>query len=216
MPVRNAGAYLQAAVDSILNQTHRYLELLLIDDHSTDQAIDNLVGDKRLQVLTTPDRGIVSALNLGLSKSTLPYIARMDADDIAHPKRLEIQLAFLLSNPTIDIVGAKVELFKDNRPIADGYAHYEKWINQQCTPQQIQRNFFIESCIPHPTALMHRNVLTHLNGYQDTPWPEDYDLWCRAYLEGFLARLKGPAALCQTAVPQMQGKLSKPMARPAW
>ncbi len=185
MPVHNGGRHLQAAVDSILQQTHQNSELILVDDHSDDNAINALAFDNRLKIYESQERGIVPALNQGIEHASFPYIARMDGDDIAHPRRLEIQLKYLLSNPNIDIAGTKVALFKEDGPIADGYALYQQWINQQCTPEQIARNFFIESCIPHPSAMMHRDVLTKLGGYNDTSWPEDYDLWCRAHLAGF-------------------------------
>jgi len=184
MPVHNAGHYLQSAVTSILEQTHQNLELILVNDFSTDDAISTLGSDKRLRVFESPKRGIVHALNHGIAQASFPYIARMDGDDIAHPRRLELQLQFLLDSP-VDIAGTKVELFKDNGAVAKGYALYQQWINQQCTSEQIARSFFIESCIPHPSAMMHRDVLSKLGGYHNTPWPEDYDLWCRAHLQGF-------------------------------
>jgi len=185
MPVQNGGTTLQHAVDSILEQTHQNLELILVDDHSSDQALTNLVSDDRVKLYSSSQRGIVPALNLGLSKAQNAYIARMDADDLAAPQRLEIQFKYQQDNPEIDIVGAKVNIFKDSETLGGGYQHYQEWINQQCTHDDIARSFFIESCIPHPTAFMHRSVLDTLAGYQDTPWPEDYDLWCRAYLAGF-------------------------------
>lgn len=184
MPVHNGGRYLQAAVNSILRQTHEPLELILIDDFSTDGAINALAFDERISILDSPKRGIVPALNLGINNAKFPFIARMDSDDIAHPQRLELQLQFLLDNPDIDIAGAKVTLFRDTGSIGKGYQVYQEWINQQCTAEQISHSFFIESCIPHPSAMMHRDVLSKLGGYNDTTWPEDYDLWCRAHLAG--------------------------------
>ncbi|GHA08519.1 glycosyl transferase [Arenicella chitinivorans] len=185
MPVYNAGRYLQTAVDSILQQSHPLLELIIVDDGSTDQAIAHLDTDDRVRCVDSPSKGIVPALNQGIALAKYPYIARMDGDDIAAPRRLATQLAYLHHNPKIAIAGAKVALFADTGKLGGGYRHYQSWINQQCTPHAIERNMFVESCIPHPTAMFHRDVIDALGGYHDTPWPEDYDLWCRAHLRGF-------------------------------
>ena len=112
LPVHNGGAYLGEAVDSILNQSRRNLELLLIDDHSDDAAITDLaVQDPRLKVLESPGRGVAQAFNHGLRHATGHFIARMDADDIALRNRLELQLQYLEDHPEIDICGGCVEIF---------------------------------------------------------------------------------------------------------
>ncbi len=184
MPVHNGGKHLAPAVASILEQTHKKLELIIIDDYSSDSAILELVKDDRIRIIKSPERGIVHALNAGIEVSQYPIIARMDGDDIALPERLEIQLSLLLSGAA-DIVGAQVELFCDDAEIAGGYLRYQNWINQQTSPGDIEANFWIESCIPHPTAMLHKAVLIKLGGYQNSTWPEDYDLWCRAHLAGY-------------------------------
>ncbi len=184
MPVHNGGKYLATAVASILNQTHKNFELIIIDDHSSDSALLNLEKDHRIRIIKSPKRGIVHALNAGIEVAKFPVIARMDGDDIALAKRLEIQLDLLLSNEA-DIVGAQVELFSDDAEIAGGYVRYQEWINQQVNPSDIEANFWVESSIPHPTAMLHKEVLLKLGGYQNSTWPEDYDLWCRAHLAGY-------------------------------
>ncbi len=185
MPVHNAGAYLSAAVRSILRQTHPKLELILIDDHSDDGAIEMLPPDSRLVVIQSDSRGIVSALNKGIAHAEHSVIARMDGDDISLENRLEVQLKLLLDSPKNTVVGSQIELFRDDTDIGGGYRRYQEWINQQLNPEQIEKNFWIESCIPHPTAMMHTECLNALGGYHDSPWPEDYDLWCRAHLAGY-------------------------------
>lgn len=184
MPVHNAGKYLAAAVSSILNQTHKNLELIIIDDFSNDSAIAELENDDRIRLIKSPNRGIVHALNAGIESAKFSIIARMDGDDIALPERLEQQLDLLL-NSDADIVGAQVELFSDDTEIAGGYLRYQSWINQQVSPKEIEKNFWIESCIPHPTAMMRKDVIIELGAYQNSTWPEDYDLWCRAHLAGY-------------------------------
>lgn len=187
MPVRNAGVYLYPAVKSILAQTHQRLELIIIDDHSSDQSIERVCAhcsDTRISVIKAPQRGIINALNLGVAHAQYPILARMDGDDIAEPARLEQQLMYLLQHPDIDIVGTRVRLFKDDDELGGGYALYEDWINGLCKHSQIAPQFFVESAIPHPTAMLRKSTFEALGGYQDHGWPEDYDLWCRAFLAG--------------------------------
>ncbi|MBT5031617.1 MAG: glycosyltransferase family 2 protein, partial [Proteobacteria bacterium] len=85
MPVRDGGKHLDIAVQSILEQTHSKLELIIIDDHSTDQSIQNLPQDPRITRLNNPGKGIIDALNFGLehalNQTDCEYVARMDADD---------------------------------------------------------------------------------------------------------------------------------------
>ncbi len=187
MPVRNVGHYLKAAVDSILGQTHKTLELIIIDDHSVDGSVDSLQAshkDTRIRIIKSLGDGIIDALNTGVAEAKHPIIARMDGDDIAHPMRIESQLAYLKHNADIDIVGGCVRIFKDDGEPAEGYQLYEKWINSLCEHQHIVNSLFIESPIPHPTALFHKHTIEQLGGYQDNGWPEDYDLWCRALIRG--------------------------------
>ena len=182
MPVHNAGNYLDVAVNSVLHQYGVQFELIIIDDSSTDTALSQLPSDTRIRRLSSPVRGIVAALNLGLKHARFPYIARMDADDIADPKRLFTQLNHFQKNPELDICGTKVKLFCDQGLIGEGYRHYQQWINSLCTPTDIEREFFVESPIPHPSVMLRREYLNSLGGYNDSEWPEDYDLWCRALI----------------------------------
>jgi len=189
LPVRNARSWLRQAVDSILSQTFERLELLVVDDHSDDGSIGQLPGDDpRLRVLRNPGRGVSSAFNVGFAQSRGEFIARMDADDIALPERLETQLHYLRTYSDIDICGACVEIFVDDG--ADGAApaggnrRYQAWLNACRSPEAIRRELFIESPIPNPTALFRRDALQQLGAYGDPDWPEDYDLFLRADRSG--------------------------------
>ena len=180
MPVRNAGGYLAEAVDSILRQTHANLELLLIDDHSTDRAIAALdKSDPRLQILATNGHGLVDACNTGFACSRGDYVARMDADDISLPERLRLQLAYLEANPVVDLCGCCVDIFSA-RGIEGGLRRYRDWLNSVLEPEQVRQQIFIESPLPNPTLMLRRTALRHLGGYRDNGWPEDYDLLLRA------------------------------------
>jgi glycosyltransferase involved in cell wall biosynthesis len=109
LPVHNAGRFLRAAVASILAQTHRDFELIAVDDGSTDASgriLDAFAAtDSRVRLISRPNTGIVGALNDGLAVARGEFIARMDADDIAEPGRLEQQLAHLLIHPEIIALG---------------------------------------------------------------------------------------------------------------
>jgi glycosyltransferase involved in cell wall biosynthesis len=180
MPVRNGGNYLAGAVASILGQTHDHLELLLIDDHSTDRAIASLdKGDTRLKILANHGRGIVDACNTGLHHGKGEFIARMDADDISLPERLRTQLEYLASNTAVDICGACVEIFSATG-IQGGLERYREWLNSVREPEQVRQQIFIESPLPHPTLMLRRAAVQKLGGYRDHGWPEDYDLLLRA------------------------------------
>lgn len=186
LPVHNGGDHLAIAVKSILAQKRIDLELLIIDDHSTDQAIQQLdtIIDERVELLRSPKRGIIPALNLGLEHAKFDLIARMDADDISLPHRLSKQCTFLEQNPSIQICATQVKLFNQGAIVGKGYQLYESWINSVTETSHIETEFFIESPLPHPSVMFYKKPIVRLGGYQDRGWPEDYDLWSRALLAG--------------------------------
>lgn len=193
MPVRDAGGFLAPAVGSILEQTHQELELLLVDDHSQDRAIESLdLCDPRLKLMRCQGEGVAAAFNTGLQRAQGDLIARMDADDVALPNRLERQLRFMRNHPDVDIAGGCVEIFSD-RGVAGGNLYYQEWLNSVRTSGEVRRQLFVESPIPNPTALFRRAALEMLGGYADPPWPEDYDLYLRADAAGM--RMAKPDAV---------------------
>ena len=188
MPVRDGGRWLQPAVRSILDQSLADLELILVDDHSTDGAVADLdIRDPRMRVLPNAARGVSSAFNTGMAVSGGSFVARMDADDIAVPARLERQVSYLREHPETDICGGCVEIFVSGKPgikPAGGNRRYQAWLNACRTPEAIRREMFVESPIPNPTVLFRREALDVLGGYGDPEWPEDYDLFLRADARG--------------------------------
>lgn len=183
LPVRDGGAWLHAAVASVLAQTDGDLELLLVDDHSRDGAAAALAGiDPRLRLLHSPGRGIVAALNHGLALARGEWIARMDADDLCTPDRLAVQLAHAAAHPRLDIIGSLVDLL-DTAPDS-GLWRYIAWSNRLSEPADIARELFVESPLVHPTVLLRRDLLRRLGGWRDGDFPEDYELWLRAAAAG--------------------------------
>jgi glycosyltransferase involved in cell wall biosynthesis len=181
MAVYNGRPYLETSVRSILNQTFEDFEFIVINDGSTDGSGEVLeqfaVSDKRIRVFHQENRGIVSSLNRGLEEAKGEYVARMDADDISLPKRLECQVHFLDSNPEIGIVGTQhVWIGRDgevtHRPTLPTNSSFISW------------RLLFETCIVHPSILARRFLIQRLDGYADwAKYGEDYELWTRAVLE---------------------------------
>ncbi len=184
MPVRNGGLFLEPAVSSILSQSHENLELLLIDDHSTDDALETLdKGDSRIRLINSNGHGLVNAANTGFKHCQGAFIARMDADDISLPARFQCQLDYFDRHSLVDIAGCRVEIFSE-RGIQGGLKRYQSWLNSVCEPQQVHRQIFIESPLPNPGIMFRRVALEQLGGYRNNEWPEDYDLLLRADVAG--------------------------------
>jgi glycosyltransferase involved in cell wall biosynthesis len=186
MPVRDGGAALARAVGSIRRQTFRDWRLILVDDGSTDGAPGRLDGkDPRIQVFRQDPTGLVAALQAAAAKSDAPFVARMDADDVAHPRRLEVQLAL-----GGDIRATRVR----GRAAAEGMRRYIRWNNGLATHEAMANALFVESPIVHPTAFFARDAYERAGGYRDPGWAEDYDLWLRAWAAG-LSFAKAPRVL---------------------
>lgn len=187
LPVFNARPFLDDCLRSVIEQTFTDFEVLAVDDGSRDGSLEILESwaqlDARIRVLRRPHLGLVSTLNAGLDACSGEVLVRMDADDVIHPKRLERQITALLSAPGIDVVSCKVEHFPEDT-VGEGYRIYEAWLNGLLSHDQVMRDRFIESPIPHPTAVMLRATLVDAGGYHDRGWPEDYDLWLRLALAG--------------------------------
>jgi glycosyltransferase involved in cell wall biosynthesis len=196
LPVSNGFATIGAAVESILEQSSREWELIVVDDGSTDGTDAVLAGfsssgaspavaSGHLRIVRTPHRGLVAALNTGLATATGDLIARMDADDRAHPDRLARQRAFLLENPHIGIVGSAA--VTPPREGNAGYRRYTEWVNGLTHWRQIRRARFIESPLIHPTVMFRRDLVDRHGGYREGPFPEDYELWLRWFAAGVKA-----------------------------
>ena len=182
LPVFNAAATLAETLQSIQAQSCEYFEVVAIDDGSEDESGDLLLEwsrcDPRFRVLLADHQGIVEAPNQGLALCRGEYVARMDADDRMHPERLEKQLAWLEGDLGLSVVSCLVEIFP-REETGEGMLVYEAWLNGLVDSAAIEREFFVESPIANPSAMMRREELVALGGYQDRGWPEDYDLWLR-------------------------------------
>jgi glycosyltransferase involved in cell wall biosynthesis len=182
MPCRDAAAWIDEAVASLAAQSLDDLEVVAVDDASRDDTRARLQHwasrDPRIRVISATGAGIVSALRAGLAQARGSLIARMDADDVAHPDRLAAQVALLAERHDIAACGTQVRYFPAES-VRDGARRYEAWLNALTTPEAIARDAFVECPIAHPTLLVRRHVLDAVGGWRDVAWPEDYDLVLR-------------------------------------
>ena len=196
MPVYNAQRYLRQAVESILGQTFEDFEFVIIDDGSTDGSTgilrDYASREPRIQLISRPNTGYLQALNEGLAICRGEFVARMDADDIALPERLERQIAFLDRHPECLMVGSALV-----RIDADGDVLCEEPLPLE--HQEIEARLWRgEGAIGHPAATIRRQPLVALGGYrQDYYGAEDHDLWLRLAEQGRLANLPEPLLMCR-------------------
>jgi glycosyltransferase involved in cell wall biosynthesis len=199
LPVRNASVTLPDALDSLAAQTFSDFEVLAVNDGSDDNgatlAVLNAFAarDPRIRILDRPHGGIVAALTAGLAAAHGNAIARMDADDVCHPRRLELQARYLDEHPAIGLVSCLAD-FGGDRHAARGYLRHLEWANSLRTPEEIRLGVFRESPLPHPSVLFRAALPKRFGGYREGDFPEDYELWLR-WLEAGVVMAKLPQAL---------------------
>jgi Glycosyl transferase family 2 len=189
--VFNGGAYLPDAVGSVLTQTYDDFELLVVDDASTDGAIDALPHDPRIRILRNPENiGQAPSLNRGLAESAGRYVARLDSDDVMLPTRLERQVAVLEADPAVALVGTWIDVVDEQgRTWATLRGRMESYAELVAA--------LLADRIPfgHPSLMYRRDVVLGIGGYDASLAPsEDKDLYRRLALERYEARVV-PTAL---------------------
>ena len=192
MSVCNGSAYLPQAVESILAQSWCDFEFIIIDDGSTDGTLDILrtyeSKDTRIHVVSRENTGLTRALNEGISRARGQFIARMDADDIAEPSRLDLQIGYLQAQPECVAVGCSLLL---TDPDGDPLAEEESPLTHDQIVAKLRCGI---GSLPHPTAVIRRDALNSVGGYRESfLCAQDLDLWLRLAEVGSLANL--PQAL---------------------
>jgi glycosyltransferase involved in cell wall biosynthesis len=187
LPFHNAENALNQAIQSILNQSFEKFEFLLIDNNSTDTSFSIASifakNDSRIRLLKEKKQGVANAMNLGLKNALGKYVARMDADDISMPHRLEKQLQYLKENPTVEFVGCYVKYVPHNKNTA-GFERFINWVNSFHTSKEIKLNRFVEIPIVNPTILFRRELFEKYGGCFDSDFPEDYEMQLRYLTAG--------------------------------
>lgn len=179
LPVFNAGKSLFPAVYSIIQQTYQNWELLILDDGSTDGAVDKLketTSDARIKIYSDGfNCGLSHRLNQGVQLSKGRYIARMDADDFSFPNRFQIQINYLENNPNVDLLGTRAIVFRNQDPMIVGLLPYRQFHNELLEVP------WRSIPLPHPTWMGKREwFLTHQYCLPEVKRAEDQDLLLRA------------------------------------
>ena len=182
LPARDASATLQEALDGVLVQRGAPpFEVICVDDASTDATPALLAQasrrDARIKVVRGGGRGLVAALNLGLSRCAGGLIARMDADDLVHPDRLRLQADLLERDRALGAAGSLVKCG------GEGLSRLEAWLNATVTKEQCKNARFVEAPLVHPSTMYRREALG--GGWEDNGWAEDWDLLLRLVEQGW-------------------------------
>lgn len=175
MSVYNEEEYLSEAIDSILQQTFTNFEFLIIDDGSQDRSesiIASYIDDRIRLVRNKKNIGLTKSLNVGLKLANGKYIARMDADDISLPERLEVQHTFMEEHPAVGVCGSWVIQRRGNtEKIAESIVEHD----------DIVAMLLFNNCIAHPTVFIRKSVVLSNHQYYDEDFiaAQDYEYWTR-------------------------------------
>jgi Glycosyl transferase family 2 len=181
LPVRDAAAFLPDALADLRDQVGVALEVLAIDDGSTDRGgpiLDEAALDwPSLRVIHTAAAGLPAALEVGRELARAPWLGRMDADDRCPPHRFHMLLERARDEAGLHVIGSQLEAFGDLR---QPMRRYLAWQNQLLDHEAIVRHRFVESPLMHATALLDAAMVARVGGWDPTAtWSEDVDLWCR-------------------------------------
>lgn len=175
LPVYNGAEYLKDSIRSILNQTFKDFEFLIIDDGSTDNSVDLIksFNDSRIVFIKNNENiGLIKTLNKGLDLANGEYIARMDQDDISYPERLSKQVHFMDKNPDCGVCGSWIRTFGDVK---------NQTIKYETDPDIIKAQLLFLNPLAHPTTILRKDIFDKFSLRYDEFYKnaEDYELWTR-------------------------------------
>lgn len=188
IPFKNTENYLTDCLESILIQTYKNWEVVIVDDGSTDSSYTLVelyaLKDNRIKLYKNTGIGIIDALQLAFKYSKGDFITRMDSDDIMHPDKLKTLATSLMTFGRHHVAIGLVNYFSDEG-IKEGYGTYETWLNRLTKMGSNYSEIYKECVIPSPCWMIHRDDLVACGAFNPNIYPEDYDLAFRFYKHGF-------------------------------
>jgi len=188
MPAYNAAEYIKVAVDSVLAQTFKDFELIIINDGSTDKTAEILATykDKRINIITQKNKGLVASLNKGIGLAKAPLIARHDADDRSLPDRLEKQVKLFDDDPELVLAGSSMGVMN----MMSIYQHDHLLLLDD---PELKQELLVRSPFAHGSVVFKKSAFLKAGQYQQSDWPaEDYGLWLRMAPFGTFANIDKP------------------------
>jgi len=185
IPVHNGEKYIKESIDSCLAQTYSNIEILVVDDKSTDSTLEILKGyGEKITVLPVEKQnGLGNVINIGIRASKGKYIARMDADDIMYPDRIEKQVEYLENNPSCVAVGGQIDIINENSDIT-GHREYAQ------NDKDLKKNRFLFQPFAHPAVTLRKSTLEEIGLYPEDMWKvEDVKLFLILSTKGEFANL---------------------------
>jgi len=177
MSVCNGQKYLRESIDSILNQTYKNFEFIIINDGSEDNSLDMLLeyqtSDNRVLIVNQNNIGLTRSLNRGIKLAVCEYITRQDADDLSLPTRLEKQLNYMENHPKVAVIGCCGDVFNVNGVLRTGR-------DPKYSRKGIKRHLASKNLFMHGSAMMRKSSLAKVGFYREFfRHSQDYDLWLR-------------------------------------
>lgn len=177
MSVFNGSKFLDASIQSVLDQTFKEFEFIIIDDGSTDDSLKIIRSfesiDSRIKVISKSNEGLAKSLNIAIGIARGDYIARMDADDISYKNRFKTQYEFMQENKSVDLCGCSIDIINEQ-----GNVTAEKI--QMLDFHEILKKRFFQSPILHITFFGKKSFFEENNGYREEfKYAQDYDLVMR-------------------------------------
>ncbi len=185
IPVHNGEKYIKESIDSCLAQTYSNIEIIVVDDKSTDSTLEILkgYGEKIRTIPVEKQNGLGNVINIGIRASKGRYIARMDADDIMYPDRIEKQVEYLESNPNCVAVGGQIDIIDADSNIT-GHREYAQ------NDKDLKKNRFLFQPFAHPAVTLRKSTLEEIGLYPEDMWKvEDVKLFLILSTKGEFANL---------------------------
>ncbi|WP_462410918.1 glycosyltransferase family 2 protein [Neobacillus sp. Marseille-QA0830] len=193
MAVYNGESHLKESIDSILNQTYRRFEFIIVNDGSTDKTKEILESfrDRRLKIYhLEKNHGQTFSLNFGISKARGKWIARQDADDISLPNRLREQLIYLKKHPYLAGVACMIKSIPGNEPVDQSILNGKQWSNMALTNEQIKEFRFVAPPVIHGSMIFSKHFFQAVGSYNEKySIGQDFDLWIRMLDKGIIEKV---------------------------